>query len=466
MNVSLERKRQACKAWFDQCHRTAQVRHLPLYERGNVVRDRDWMPAQSASDATFSRAVGSRAADHLAALATPTVAPRKVSPVLVSPSRFLAWYLPRFMARTVPMPVLATDASRAVLDAGLADAEKVRYGTYLVTARDAVPTWEYDGLKTPAPTPTVKPFHGTPVALYGRLTPGEYRTGLAAYEPRSMVPTPVMEQSAADPMRYFPAASALQRQARLFLAEFGENLPLPDVFDTKKMRWHSRPDRKAHRGTVRKARRAPMRYEHGWAFMLDADGKVMRNRHGKKRLVPMLDNVAIGTDGQYELATVLARRYYCTCGPVLTAPNHHGEQIELAPTGGFTWTASKCQCEPIGWRGHRREMFPRSRSAVRAVAKASKASTGRRAVKPSTPWTAHPAGLARATRTLADQVAALENIIRTAGNGTTVRFPDGTRVVVHGAAQVWDGDRMRMYPVREWCRRTVLAALATATATD
>lgn len=462
MTVSMERKRQACFAWLDQAHRTAQVRHLPLFARGNVVRDRDWTPAQSASDEKFSRAAGTRGADALAVLANPTVAVRKVSPVLVSPGRFMAWYLPRFMARTVPMPAPARDASAAVLQAGLADVARVGRDRYLVTPRDAVPQWEYDGLKAPHVTPRVQPFYGTPVALYGRLAPHEYQGGLASYVARSMVPVAIVEQSAADPMRYFPQASALQRQARVFLAEHGEKMALPDVFDTKKMRWHSRPDRVAHRGTARVARRAPMRYEHGWAFMLDSAGKPVLNSHGKKRLVPMLDNVAIGADGQYELTTTLARRYYCTCGPITLPANNAGERIELAPTGGFQHDVRKCQCQPTGWRGHRRETFPRARQAVRAVAQASKVKAGRRAPNSAGPWTYHPAALVRATRTLTDQVAALENLIRSAGDGSTVRFADGTRVVVHGAAQVFDGERLRMYPVREWCRRTVLATLAQA----
>lgn len=449
MSASIERKRAACFAWLEQCHRTAQVRGVAIEQRGRVIRSADYVAPIGASEERFARGAGTRGADALRALALPTPVVRKSASNLVSPSKFLTWYLPRFMARTLAPVHVATDASRAVLDAGLADLEKVSHGRYLVVARDATPTWEYDGLKTPHVTPSVKPFHGTEIALYGRLTPAEYAHGLASYEPRSMVPVAVAEQSAADPMRYFPMASALQRQAKQFLAEHGEKMPLPDVFDTKKMRWHSRPDRVAHRGDVRVARRAPMRYEHGYRVIVGEDGR--------KHLVPALDNVQLGQDGQYQLATVLARRYYCTCGPVID------QGCTLAPTGGYQRLSRKCRCEPVGWKGHERATFPRAQLAQRADSKASKVKSGRRAPNVQAgPWSMSERSLQRATRTMGDAVATLENAIRSAGDGVTVRFPDGTRVVVHGVAQVFDGERMRMYPVREWARRTVLATLAAA----
>lgn len=450
----MERVRTACFAWFEQCHRTAQVRGVPIYARGNAVRHPDYVAPIGASEERLARGIGTRGADALRALTNPTVRDRAVTPVLVSSQRFLSWYLPRFYARTVPMPYVARDASAAVAYAGLVDVDRVAYNRYAVTPRDAVPTWEIDRQVKPSATPRVKRFNGSQIALYGRLTPSEYANGLPHYVPRSMVPMGTYEAALSDPMQYNPGAMALGRDTQTFLKEHGETMPLVDTYDRYRHRWNSGPDRVAHRGTARVRRAAPNRYQRGVREVIGDDGR--------KHLIPALERVVIGTEGQWELETRMSRRYYCSCGPIVT-PLHLGS-ITLAETGGYQVDATKCACVPRGWVGHRRVLFDETVRGKRAASLKVKRARGRRAPNAVTgPWTMSPGNLARATRTMAQEVAALENAIRSAGDGATIRFADGTRVVIHGAAQVFDGQRLRMYPVREWARRTVLATLNSAT---
>lgn len=450
MSVSIERKRHACFAWLDQAHRTSLVRGVSLPERGRIIRSADYVAPIGASEERFARGIGTRGNDAMQALAFPTVRPiRNGTPaerVLVSSARFLAWFLPRFYAHTVPVPTVARDAGGAVAYAGLVDVGRVGYDRYLVTPRDAVPTWEVDLQATPSPTPAVKRFNGTPVAPYGRLSACEYSQGLAHYKPVSMVPEGVYQASLADPMAYFPGAMSLGRDARDFLAERGEKMPLVDVYDIHRHRWHSGPDRVAHRGTARVRRPAPNRYQRGVREVIGTDGRT--------HLEPALHKVLIGTEGQYELETRLSRRYYCSCGPIVTPGG-----IVIAAFGGYNSVPAKCRCEPRGWIGHRRVTFALTARGKIAQAKATKTKIGRRAPNTAGPWSIHAGNLARATRLFGEQVATLENQIRRAGEGETIRFADGTRVVVH-AAQVFDGERLRMYPIREWCRRSVLATLA------
>jgi hypothetical protein len=454
--------RAACFAYFAQRDRASAVRGVPIEYRGrrasNVL---DVERANTGSGDTWRelspRTLSDRASDIARSAAVGPVIDververqRRARQVLVSPSRFAAWYLPRFYAATLPRPNVATDYAAAVADARLVDVERVRHGVYLVSPRDAIPTWEYDGLKTPHVTPSVKPYLGTPIKPYGRLTANEYTVGARGYVPRSMVPLGVMLASAADPMAYSPRASRLQREARLFLGEHGENMPLPDVFDTKKMRWHSRPDRVAHRGTVRVRRNAPMRYEHGYR---------VETVDGVRTMVPALDKVHLGADGQYALATVLARRYYCQCGPLHVTTSHVLDAPAVV-TLGYQRNAAKCKCEPRGWRGHVATTFPRSVRAQRAADVETRKARPRRAANVNAgPWSIGAANLARATRAIAADVADVERVLRAAADGESVTFADGTRVRIVGAASVWDVTRERAYPIREWARRTALAAV-------
>lgn len=444
--------RAACFRWFDQCHRTAVVRHLPIYARGNVVRDRDYVAPMLASEEWNARGIGTRGADAVRALEVPTVSNRarrgRAAGALVKfgSARFLAWYLPRFYARTLPMPTVALDASAAVAYAGLVDIDRVRYGVYAETPRYAVPTHEIDLQVTPSPTPRVKRFLGTDIALYGRLTPSEYAVGLRNYQPRSMVPEGVYLAALDDPMRYHPGAMALGRDTQTFLKERGETMPLVDTYDVYRHRWNSGPDRVAHRGTTRVRRPAPNRYQRGVKVVLD--------EYGRKVLAPSLDRVVIGTEGQWELETRMTRRYYCNCGPI-TTPSTLGAHV-LSETGGYQPNDDKCRCVPRGWVGHRRVMFGESVRGKRATASLVKKARGRRAPNVAAgPWVVTSSNIARATRNMAEAVALIENAVRRLAEGETHVFSDGTRVVSHGA-HLFDGTRLRMYPVRDWSRRYAL----------
>lgn len=433
----MTRVRAACFAWLDQAHRTAVSRGVPVEHRGNTVRHADYVAPIGASEERFARAAGTRGADAqaVAAFPTPAPAPSPLRSVLVSPARFQAWYLPRFIARTVPMPTVASDAAGAARYAGLVDVDRVAHDCYAVTPRDAIPTWEIDLQVKPSPTPRVVSFLGTTEqVLYGRLTPAEYIAGRSAYRPVSMVPAGIYDASCVDGSRYFPAAMALGRDARAFFAEAGEKHPLPDVFDTRRHRWNVRPDRVAHRGTARVRRTAPMRSQR-----------------------TITETTEIGAEGQLELVTRLSRRYYCSCGPMLNMST--GEHLSVI--GGYQAIAERCTCTARGWVGHRRVMFATTDRAKRATTKRIPRATASKRGPNVGPWAMSERSLARATRTLTDQVATVERELRLAGDGATVTYPDGTRVTVHGAAQVFDGRRLRTFPVREWTRRYVLSLTTT-----
>lgn len=387
----------------------------------------------------------------------PRVGPSLRSLGVTNPSRLMQWAMPRLIAlqsvRAMSERRLATDVNLASLFAGLVEVDAVTVEGavgVLVMPRDAVPTWEPIAT-TPGKVRSVKAFNHSaiiptaPVSLAERL---DRVVRGVPYQHALTITEGVYLRSCADPGGYNLGALDLAKRADAFLAEHGEKLPTGDVWNERHMRSQSAPDRVAFRGEQRWVKGAPCRVQHG--------AKKVKGDDGKTHLVPALEKVAVGIDGQYELATIL----YCQKHhlKVLRGPRDIARRDQH---GALMYQA--CDCPRTGWIGHRYVTFPPSRS--KASVKQSKQSNGdRQATETATRKGPHVTAfglsersLARASKRVAVAALALENAVRALSPGEVVTFQNGEVVVLLGDACVIARDRS--YPIREWSRRAALAGL-------
>lgn len=340
---------------------------------------------------------------------------------VTNPSRFLTWYGSRAIKRQT---VRAIDGRRETVDYAaalidgdyvmghrLADVDKVGKDRWLLTPRDAVPTWDYRN-EIPRPTRKVHTFKHSAAVVVSRLTKPEldamanyspsvrgYGPALVGYVNTVNVPESVYLRAAEDPQGYSPALVALLKGARDVFAEYGETHPACDEFNRRTMRYRVRPDRVAFKGERRYEPPSPVRYQ-------------------------VTTEPTTGADGQAEYRTT------------------------LVGTGR-------------GWVGHRRAIFARKATVVKvASGDEQQAKTGtRKGKRVESAFTMSERSLARAIKRdgVADLASLLEDCVRaTEEYGGTVTLPNGVTITRLGVATVIH-ESGRAYPIREWSRRAAIA---------
>lgn len=299
------------------------------------------------------------------------------------------------------------------------------------------------------------------------MLPGQVVRWAANVEQTATRPTAAQVIAAStNPMGRSSWSLALEHLGTELLHAAGLPATRPDVWAVRHHTHVTRPDAVAYHGTARYTLPQPCRY----------------GRSGHQPAVEYRE------DGTAELLTSSARATLARRAVVVTeyAPRvvrEHPRTPGTDPRFVDVWAVRESlvgrRTEYVidrladdgtrhGWRGHRRITWTAApkrgrsakRDAARSKARAKRTKVGATGTRGPVvgPWSmsARSLPVAITRRELADQVTALESILRTSAAGGRVTFGPVVVDVIDGSHVAY---RDHAYPIREWARRAALAGV-------